>query len=265
MALESGGASMTHRELVLIVAVGALVSAPLVAQAGGRGGHVGGGRGFGHAGGRGGAVFVKGPVGGAVVVKPPVKFVAPSVFPKPVDPWAFWPPRHFGHKNFGHNHFGHNHFGHNHFVHKPFGNPFFGSAVAPFAVGGGYYYATAPDMAYAAPPPAVAAPSPSYSMPTIVEYENGFYELRGDGITVAYRWVWIPKVPAPPDPPPAVAPPAPPAQAPSSPPARAAEERPRTPSKVYRWTDDQGVTTYTDRLERVPERFRNQAKANALQ
>jgi Domain of unknown function (DUF4124) len=249
---------MKYRGLLLVVAIGALVSAPMVAQAGPGG--MGGGRG-GVGGGRAG-VFVKGPVGGAVVVQPPVRFApvvpkvfvaTPSVFPKPVDPWAFWPPRQFVHRPFGHKHFGHGNF---------VNGPFFGAGV-PF-VGGGYYYATAPDMAYAAPPPAVAAPSPSYSMPTIVEYENGFYELRGDGITVAYRWVWIPKVPAPPDPPPAVAPPAPPAQAPS-PPARAAEERPRTPSKVYRWTDDQGVTTYTDRLERVPERFRNQAKANVLQ
>jgi hypothetical protein len=179
-------------------------------------------------------------------------FVAtPSVFPKPVDPWAFWPPRQFVHKPFGHR------FGHGNFVN----GPFFGAGV----VGGGYYYAAASDVAYAAPAPMVAAPSPSASMPTIVEYENGFYELRGDGITVAYRWVWIPKVPPPPDPPLAVAPPAPPAQAPPSPPARADEERPRKPSAVYRWTDDQGVTTYTDRLERVPARFRNQAKANALQ
>lgn len=253
---------MTHRGLLLIVAVAALVGAPLVAEAGGRGGH-GGGRG-GHGGGRGGAVFVKGPVGGAVVVQPPVRFAPafpkvvvarPSVFPKPVDPWRFWGAqnRHFGHKHFGQGHFGHKRFGHGQFV---------GSSIIPFA-GAGYYYATAPDMAYAAPAP--AAPPASYSMQTLVEYENGFYELRGDGISVAYRWVWIPKVPAPPDPPPAVAPPAPPAQAPTSPPAPAAEERPRKPSTVYRWTDDQGVTTYTDRLERVPERHRNQAKAKALQ
>jgi hypothetical protein len=246
---------MKHRSLLLIVAVGALVAAPLVAEAGNRGG-MGGGR---------GGVFVKGPVGGKVVVQPPVRFApvvpkvvvaTPSVFPKPVDPWRFWGVQPFAHKHFGQGH-GHKHFGHGHLAN----GAFFGAA--PF-VGGGYYYATAPDVAYAAPAPMVAAPSPSYSMPTIVEYENGFYELRGDGVTVAYRWVWIPKVPAPPDPPPAVAP-APPAQAPSAPAATAAEERPRKPSTVYRWTDDQGVTTYTDRLERVPARYRNQAKANALQ
>ncbi|HEY7650021.1 MAG TPA: hypothetical protein VID04_13565, partial [Methylomirabilota bacterium] len=221
---------MKHRGLLLIVAVGALVGAPLVAQAGGRGG-MGGGR---------GGVFVRGPVGGVVVVQPPVRFAPvvprvvvarPSVFPKPVDPWRFWGvQRPFIHKNFGHG--------------KHFGNgPFFGAGV-PFGYGGGYYYAAVPDTTYAAPP-AVAAPSPSASMPTVVEYENGFYELRGDGVTVAYRWVWIPKVPAPPEPPPVVAPPAPPAQAPASPAARIAEERPRKPTPVYRWTNDQGVTTYT--------------------
>lgn len=242
---------MKHRGLLLIVAVGALVSAPLVTEAGGQ--HGGGGR---------GGVFVKGPVGGKVVVQPQVRFApvvprvvvaTPSVFPKPIDPWRFWGVQHrpFGHHGFGH---------------KSFGHGFVGSSVIPFGVAApSYYYATAPDVVYAAPAPIVAAPAPSSSMPTLVEYENGFYELRGDGITVAYRWVWIPKVPAPPDPPPAVVPPAAPAQAPSSPPARASEERPRKPTPVYRWTDEQGVTTYTDRLERVPERYRNQAKANVLQ
>jgi Domain of unknown function (DUF4124) len=239
---------MKHRRLLLIVAVWALVGAPFVAQAGMRAG----------VGGRG-AVFVNGPVGGVVVVQPPVKFAPvtprvivapPSVFPKPVDPWRFWGVQ----RPFIHNHFGHGHLNN---------WPWWGGSAIPYGYGGGYYYATAPDMTYAAPP-AVAAPSPSASMPTLVEYENGFYELRGDGVNVAYRWVWIPKVPSPPDPPPVMAP-APPAQAPSSPVARIDEERPRKPTTVYRWTDDQGVTTYTDRLERVPERYRKQAKADAIQ
>jgi hypothetical protein len=236
---------MKHRRLLLIVAVWALVGAPFAAQADSRGG-MGGGR---------GGVFVRGPVGGVVVVQPPVRFApvvprvvvaTPSVFPRPVDPWRFWGvQRPFINKHFGHGHFAN--------------GPFFGAGV-PFGYGGGYYYATAPDMTYAAPP-AVAAPSPSVSMPTVVEYENGFYELRGDGVNVAYRWVWIPKVPAPPDPPPVVAPPT---TAPTIPPARTATDESRKPSKVYRWTDDQGVTTYTDRLDRIPERHRAQAKANAL-
>jgi hypothetical protein len=32
-------------------------------------------------------------------------------------------------------------------------------------------------------------------------YPHGRYVLRGDGITVAYRWVWVPN--PPPSPPPA--------------------------------------------------------------
>jgi len=240
---------MKHRGWVLLlVAVVALVGAPLDSQAGMRAGVSG----------RGGAVFVSGPVGGVTVVQPPVRFAPvvprvvvnpPSVFPKPIDPWAFWGvQRPFIHKHFGHGHL--NNWG-------------WGAAGIPYGYGGGYYYATAPDMTYAAPPPVADYQSPSASMPRIVEYENGFYELRGDGVTVAYRWVWIPKVP---DPPQAAAyPPASPAQAPSPPAARIDEERPRKPTTVYRWTDDQGVTTYTDRLERVPERYRKQAKADAIQ
>jgi hypothetical protein len=32
---------------------------------------------------------------------------------------------------------------------------------------------------------------------------------------------------------------------------------------AYRWTDDNGVTTWTDSLEKVPERFRAQAARSA--
>jgi hypothetical protein len=56
--------------------------------------------------------------------------------------------------------------------------------------------------AYAAPAPvpsrAVALQSPPRSYATVVEYPHGRYVLRGDGIHVAYRWVWIPNAPAPP-------------------------------------------------------------------
>lgn len=41
-------------------------------------------------------------------------------------------------------------------------------------------------------------------MPTVVLYPHGRYELRGDGVTTPYHWVWIPN---PPPPPPPVAPP----------------------------------------------------------
>ena len=42
---------------------------------------------------------------------------------------------------------------------------------------------------------------------TVVQYPNGRYELRGDGVYTAYQWVWIANAPLPPPPPPA--PPAP--------------------------------------------------------
>ncbi|MFA6500160.1 MAG: RT0821/Lpp0805 family surface protein [Desulfurivibrionaceae bacterium] len=37
---------------------------------------------------------------------------------------------------------------------------------------------------------------------TVVEYPNGHYELRGDGISAPYYWAWVPVVTAPPPPPP---------------------------------------------------------------
>ncbi|PYM42226.1 MAG: hypothetical protein DME16_24085, partial [Candidatus Rokuibacteriota bacterium] len=60
------------------------------------------------------------------------------------------------------------------------------------------YYAPAP--AYSAPPPAYSAPpayvrqtyaAPAPAQPTVFQYPHGRYELRGDGITTAYQWVWI--------------------------------------------------------------------------
>jgi hypothetical protein len=67
--------------------------------------------------------------------------------------------------------------------------------------------------AYAAPvvyssPPAVYAPAavPSRPAAPLVEREvvhpHGRYVLRGDGVTVAYRWIWVPNPPAGPPPPP---------------------------------------------------------------
>ena len=48
---------------------------------------------------------------------------------------------------------------------------------------------------YAAPPPVV------YTAPPAV-YAHGRHLLFGDGVTVAYRWVWVPNPPAGPPPPP---------------------------------------------------------------
>jgi len=51
----------------------------------------------------------------------------------------------------------------------------------------------------------VTTPPPAPIYRNVVYYPNGRYELRGDGVYTAYRWVWIPSValvpPVPPPPP----------------------------------------------------------------
>jgi hypothetical protein len=242
---------MKPRRLLFIVVVLALAPVPTSALAGGRPnvvvhsgpkfGHSG--PKFGHSGPRFGHSGRKFGHSGPKFVHPGPKIVVapPSVFPRFVDPWQFWGvhPRHFR-------------------------KPFHGSAVIPFAVPSPGF-STSAAVAYAAPAPVAVAvpevPIPRPTMPTLIEYPNGYYELRGDGITVPYRWVWIPKPPPPPpfETPPAVAPPS---EAPA--PARVAEERPRKRSPIYRWTDERGVTTFTDQLDNVPEPYRDQAKAHPL-
>jgi hypothetical protein len=101
-----------------------------------------------------------------------------------------------------------------------------------------------------APPPAYAVPAPS--VPRVVEFPTGRYELRGDGVYTPYTWVWIPNPPVAPPPPPA----------PTAPPVPSAPEPRREPARtamLYRWTDEQGVTTWTDSIEKVPARYRAQA------
>ena len=66
------------------------------------------------------------------------------------------------------------------------------------------YYA----VTVVAPPPPVYAYPPVYAVPsqvvvtaptpTVVRYPHGRYELRGDGVTTPYFWVWIPNPPPPP-------------------------------------------------------------------
>jgi hypothetical protein len=73
-------------------------------------------------------------------------------------------------------------------------------APAPAA----YYPAYSPVRGYAAYPAtyvaaAPAAASPGWTGPRVVEYAHGRYELRGDGVTVPWVWVWIPRA-APPAP-----------------------------------------------------------------
>ena len=78
-------------------------------------------------------------------------------------------------------------------------------------------------------------------MPSVIPYPNGRYELRGDGLTSPYQWVWIPN---PPPGPPAAPEPADPA----------ASQR----GRLYRWVDDQGVVNFTQGWDAVPERYRAQ-------
>ena len=115
------------------------------------------------------------------------------------------------------------------------------------------YYAPAP--VYYAPPVVYQAPPAYYSapaMPRVVEYATGRYELRGDGVTTAYEWVWIPNPPS--TPPPPVEP------ASVVQPSASVSLTPSAPQEAYRWTDDNGVTTWTDRLDNVPARFRAQVQ-----
>ena len=137
----------------------------------------------------------------------------------------------------------------------PFGPPFFGPAVrgvivvpSPPLYPPPVYVRPYPyddPWAYAVPPiyaPPGGSVSVAPSTPDIVEYPEGRYELRGDGIVTPYRWVWIPN--PPPGPPPA----APPAPGPAS------------QAPLYRWTDERGAVHWTDRWDAIPEGYRSQAK-----
>ena len=101
----------------------------------------------------------------------------------------------------------------------------------------------------AAPAPTVAAAPP---VPTVVEHETGRYELRGDGLTVPYRWVWVPNPPA--APPEVAAPPSPPS----------AELAPPRRSALYTWTDRDGVVHWTDNAGSVPQEYRSKVQKRSL-
>ncbi len=174
------------------------------------------------------------------------------------------------------------------FLHKPSHGTVFVSPVVPrscFTLVNRHHVASfgcfappvifAPPVVYVPPvtyalPPAVAYPAysapvmppvpPSPPPPRVIQYPTGRYELRGDGITTPYIWVWIPNPPpppaAPPEPPPAAPSPEPPAAAPMG---SVALDPLR---EIYRWIDEQDVTNWTDRLDKVPERYRAQARRN---
>jgi hypothetical protein len=109
-------------------------------------------------------------------------------------------------------------------------------------------YVSVPVASAAPAPVAVAAAPPS--APSVVEYATGRYELRGDGASAPYTWVWIPNPPASP---PASSPEAPAATTPS----------PVGPSQLYRWTDEQGTEFWTNRLEKIPEPYRSRVGSRA--
>ena len=109
-------------------------------------------------------------------------------------------------------------------------------------------------MAYGGPtysqPPAYSPPPPSAPpTPRVVTYPTGRYELRGDGTSTPYTWVWVPNPPPPPAAPPAT--PQGTAPAPD-------DAQPVRQTQAYRWVDEQGVVHWTNRLETVPRRFREQ-------
>ena len=160
--------------------------------------------------------------------------------------------------------------GHHRFHHRPVGSRLI--VVAPFVPFGFYsappvvysspvvYYApppvyySPPPPSYYGPPPAYAAPppAPAYAPPVQqdvqpiqreVVFPTGRYVLQGDGVSTPYRWVWIPNPPTAPPP------------APGTPSGAIEKARP-----IYAWTDASGVTTWTDRVSKVPPEHRANAR-----
>ena len=131
--------------------------------------------------------------------------------------------------------------------------------AAPFVYGSAYPYDAgySDPSAYYAPPVsyaptmggaiALAPSSPPPSTPSVVEFPTGRYVLQGDGTTVPYTWVWIPNPPT-----------APPGGPPSS------SREPSSHQQVYRWTDEAGVSHWTDRWDAVPPPYRAEAQQPRL-
>ena len=94
----------------------------------------------------------------AAITAPPVVYAAP----------AYYPPAYYG-------------------------GPY---PAAPAAYYPATYY---PARAYAASPAGYVAAAPAASQgwtgPRVVQYAHGRYELRGDGVTVPWAWIWIPNAP----------------------------------------------------------------------
>jgi hypothetical protein len=104
------------------------------------------------------------------------------------------------------NHFHRGFHGGSAFVSRPFFpqrffvSPVFVRPFVPFAVVAAPLVVRAPAVVYAPPSVAYFTPPPTS---TVIQYPHGRYELRGDGVTTPYMWVWIPNPPPPPPAPPA--------------------------------------------------------------
>ena len=62
----------------------------------------------------------------------------------------------------------------------------------------GAYYPTTYYPGYRAVYPYAAGTAPvAWTASRVVQYAHGRYELRGDGVSVPYAWVWIPSAAAP--------------------------------------------------------------------
>ena len=143
------------------------------------------------------------------------------------------------------------------------GGVFVGSALAYPYYASPYYSYPYYDSSYSYPayPDPVYQPQPQLLVAPPVQrevcYVGGCYRLQGDGVTIAYRWIWIPTVPNPPPPPPT----APPTGSPTSgapPPDNSVPSRPT--QQLYRWIDEQGVANWTNNRPAVPLRYRSQVQ-----
>jgi len=213
-----------------------------------------------------------GPVGSHGFTRP---FTPHPVVPRPFFSRQFHRP--FFDRSFFHHPFFHHPFFHHPFFHHPFFDRFaFVGIASPVIV-----YA-APPVFYGPPasvdPPAVYSPPvyptsavygpsvartvsispPPPPTPSVVEYPTGRYELRGDGMTTPYTWVWVPNPPSAPPPESASGGPASPG------PSTSGGSAPPRHSQLFRWTDAQGVEYWTDRWETVPEQYRPKARQPRL-
>jgi hypothetical protein len=104
-----------------------------------------------------------------------------------------------------------------------------------------------PTVVYVQPGPAPVAVAPAPPpAPAVVEYATGRYELRGDGVVTPHTWAWVP------NPPPAPPPSAGDGALAVSPPPAAGSTR------IYRWTDEDGTTIWTNRPDAMPAPARAQ-------